>query len=212
MIELKNVCKKLKQDFAVNIGHLAFNDGELCVVKGKNGSGKSTLFRMISDIIPLDRGKILIDNKSHFSETAQSCLAGFLGTERLVDFLTPKEYFFTVGKSYGLGKEEIAANYERINSFFAREYFDSNKLINTFSDGNRQLIGVYAAFIPGARHVYLDEPLNFLDKSTVDKMYGFISDYKKTKNHTIIISDNTDQLVPLADRVIMFDNGSCVTD
>ena len=42
---------------------LFVEDGEFVTVIGSNGAGKSTLFNVISGVVPVDRGKIELDNQ-----------------------------------------------------------------------------------------------------------------------------------------------------
>ena len=117
-------------------------------------------------------------------------MSGFLGIERMLDFLTPKEYFYVVCKSYGIKKKEILARYNNINSFFNRKYMDEKKLICDYSNGNKQLIGIIAACLPYSDFVLLDEPFNYLDETTVTALVKMLDFLNKEKSISIVYSDN----------------------
>lgn len=196
MIVLKDIIKTYKNSFTFTCNDLIIKENSLYCIKGKNGSGKSTLLKMLSGHINFDKGSLMVDDKP-FSENR--CLfCGFLGSDRIMDFLTAKEYLYLVGKSYGLNKHEIENNYGKINEYFNKTYFDDTKFIHQYSDGNKQLIGIYASFISFSKYIYLDELFNYLEKDIAEKLIAFLNDYIKINCNTVIVCDNTEMLESVA--------------
>lgn len=75
---------------------------------GNNGAGKTTLFRLILDLLQADRGNVTInDIDVSKSEDWKNFTGAFIDDGFLIDYLTPEEYFYFIGKMYGLKKEEV---------------------------------------------------------------------------------------------------------
>lgn len=75
---------------------------------GNNGAGKTTLFRLILDLLQADRGYVTInDIDVSKSEDWKNFTGAFIDDGFLIDYLTPEEYFYFIGKMYGLKKEEV---------------------------------------------------------------------------------------------------------
>lgn len=185
MIVISNLEKKIGI-FVIKITNLTFKDNKIYLIKGRNGSGKSTLFKIIAGILDSDKGYIKQDKKS---------ISIFLGITNMPDFLTPKEYFLIVGKSYNLKKDKIIKNYDFINSFFNKDYWTENKRIYEYSDGNKQLIGLIAAALSLSSTIILDEPFNYLDKQTEKNFINMILALHRKNKCTIVYSDNNEKLI-----------------
>ena len=205
MITLSGIEKRRSKDFCLTCDNLLIEENKIYVLHGKNGSGKSTFLRIISGISECDAGKILVDGKKLSPGSPDIC--GFLGVERMMDFLTPKEYFLLVGKSYDLPKQKIEENYGLVNSYFGKNYWDESKFIHQLSDGNKILVGIYASFIPCAKYVYLDEPFNYLDEDSTEKLISFLSCYVSFSGNTVIVSDNSGKSEGMSSDVIAIKDG-----
>lgn len=185
MIEINNVTKKISDSFTLQINNLILQNETNYKVYGINGSGKTLFLKTILEIISKDKGHIKKEN---------STLSGFLGIHRMIDFLTPKEYFYIVCKSYGICKKDVIERYNYINSFFNRKYLHEKKLICDYSDGNKQLIGIMASCLPFSSFVLLDEPFNYLDELTAPQLLTMINQLNQDKKISFIYSDNANRL------------------
>ena len=75
---------------------------------GNNGAGKTTLFRLILDLLQADLGNVTInDIDVSKNEDWKQFTGAFIDDGFLIDYLTPEEYFYFIGKMYGLKKEEV---------------------------------------------------------------------------------------------------------
>lgn len=72
---------------------------------GNNGAGKTTLFRLILDLLQADLGNVTInDIDVSKNEDWKQFTGAFIDDGFLIDYLTPEEYFYFIGKMYGLKK------------------------------------------------------------------------------------------------------------
>lgn len=199
VVVFKNILKRYPTDFLLQIDSLILQSDSLYCLQGINGSGKSTLLAILLDLILPDSGEIFILDNKHTSNTAKQYISSFLDKDRLLDFLTVKEYFYLIGSSYNKTKIEVENNYAKINSFFNRSYFYDKKLIKDYSGGNRQLIGLMAAFIVNSPVIILDEPFNFLDTKTAEAFCDFMNSYHIECHAVILFTSNSNNFFGLKD-------------
>ena len=182
MIVLNSVKKRVSKYFELFVEDLKLENGTNYKIIGKNGSGKTILLKILLGVINIDSGYLKINGNS---------ISGFFGIERMLDFVTPKEYFFIVCKSYGIPKQEVIRRFNYINSFFNRKYFDEKKKICDYSDGNKQLIGIIASCLPFTDFVFLDEPFNYLDQDTSFSLKKMLESLNRENNTSVFYSDNS---------------------
>ena len=134
---------------------------------GNNGAGKTTLFRLMLDLLKADNGKVVInDIDVSLNEDWKAFTGAFIDSGFLIDYLTPEEYFYFIGKMYGLKKEEVDERLVPFERFMNGEVMGQKKLIRNYSAGNKQKIGIISAMLHYPQLLILDEPFNFLDPSS----------------------------------------------
>lgn len=117
------------------------------------------------DLLKADDGKVIInDIDVSQSEDWKSITGAFIDDGFLIDYLTPEEYFYFIGKMYGLKKEEVDERLIPFERFMSGEVIGHKKLIRNYSAGNKQKIGIISAMLHYPQLLILDEPFNFLDQ------------------------------------------------
>ena len=106
---MKITINQLKKNFgpkvAVDIDNYTIQSGDMLGLVGNNGAGKTTLFRLMLDLLKADDGSVHIgDINISKSEEWKNTTGAFIDDGFLIDYLTPEEYFYFVGKMYGLKK------------------------------------------------------------------------------------------------------------
>lgn len=66
VFELKNIDYYFDNKQVLENINIQINRGDFLAIVGPNGAGKSTLLKVILGLLPLQRGEIYIDGKSHF--------------------------------------------------------------------------------------------------------------------------------------------------
>lgn len=214
MIEINNLKKNYGETVASNIEHFTVNDGEMLGLVGNNGAGKTTLFRMLLDLIKPDEGSVLINGINPAdSEVWKDTTGAFVDQSFLIDFLTPEEYFFFVGKTSGLSKEQVQERLAEYEAFMADEILGKNKLIRNLSAGNQQKVGIVAAMLHRPTLLILDEPFNFLDPSSQNHLKRMLSDYNAATGATIIVSShNLEHTINICKRIALLEHGVILRD
>ena len=214
MIIIDKLKKNFGEKIAVDIEHYEINQGEKAAVIGINGAGKTTLFRIMLDLLKADDGKVIInDIDVSQSEDWKSITGAFIDDGFLIDYLTPEEYFYFIGKMYGLKKEEVDERLIPFERFMSGEVIGHKKLIRNYSAGNKQKIGIISAMLHYPQLLILDEPFNFLDPSSQSIIKHLLKKYNEEHQATVIISShNLNHTVDVCPRIALLEHGVIIRD
>ncbi len=191
--------------------HLTVAEGELVAVVGYSGSGKSTLVNLIAGLVRPDAGAVLFDDRPVTGP----------GPERGLVFQTYALLpWLSVSGNVALAVNQVcataskAARTERIHDAVAQVKLGpaARKLPRELSGGMRQRVSVARALSFAPRVLLLDEPLSALDALTRSELQDQILDLKKRTGQTILlITNDVDEALYMADRVIPLTLGPSAT-
>ena len=214
MITIDKLKKNFGEKVAVDIEHYEINQGDMLGLVGNNGAGKTTLFRLMLDLLKADDGKVII-NDIDVSQSVdwKSITGAFIDDGFLIDYLTPEEYFYFIGKMYGLKKEEVDERLVPFERFMSGEVIGHKKLIRNYSAGNKQKIGIISAMLHYPQLLILDEPFNFLDPSSQSIIKHLLKKYNEEHQATVIISShNLNHTVDVCPRIALLEHGVIIRD
>lgn len=214
MITINHLQKNFGEKKAVDIDNYTINQGDMIGLVGNNGAGKTTLFRLILDLLKVDNGTVTINNiEVSKSEEWKTFTGAFIDDGFLIDYLTPEEYFYFIGKMYGLKKEEVDERLIPFERFMNEEVIGQKKFIRNFSAGNKQKIGIISAMLHKPQLLILDEPFNFLDPSSQSIIKHLLKKYNEETNATILISShNLNHTVDVCPRIALLEHGIIIRD
>ena len=214
ILEVKNATKRFGGLVANEKVTFDVDEGEIVGVVGPNGAGKTTLFRLMLDLLKADGGSVHIGNIDvSRSEEWKNITGAFIDEGFLIDYLTPEEYFYFVGKMYGLTKEEVDKRVARFERFMNGEVIGQKKLIRNYSAGNKQKIGIISAMLHQPQVLVLDEPFNFLDPSSQSIIKHLLKAYNEETGATILVSShNLNHTVDICPRIALLENGKIIRD
>ena len=214
MITIHNLRKNFGTQTAIDIDSYTINQGEMIGLVGNNGAGKTTLFRLMLDLLKADSGEVIInDIHVNQSEDWKSFTGAFIDDVFLIGYLTPEEYFYFIGKMYGLKKEEVDERLIPFERFMNGEVLGQKKFIRNFSAGNKQKIGIISAMLHYPKLIILDEPFNFLDPSSQSVIKHLLKKYNEEHNATVIISShNLNHTVDVCPRIAVLEHGIIIRD
>ena len=214
MITISNLKKCFGTKVAVNIDNYTISAGTMLGLVGNNGAGKTTLFRLILDLLRADEGDVRIgDIDVSKSEEWKQHTGAFIDDSFLIDYLTPEEYFYFLGRVFGLKKEEVVERLIPFTRFMNGEVLGQKKLIRDFSRGNKQKIGIIGAMLHRPSLLILDEPFNFLDPSSQSVIKHVLAEYNKETGATILVSShNLNHTTDVCPRIALLENGIIIRD
>ena len=213
-IKIHNLKKTYGSKTAVDIPDYALQGPEILGLMGNNGAGKTTLFRLMLDLLKADSGNVCLDGTDvSQSEDWKSHVGAYMDESFLIDYLTPEEYFYFVGKMYGLTREEVDKRVARFERFMNGEVIGQKKLIRNYSAGNKQKIGIISAMLHQPQVLVLDEPFNFLDPSSQSIIKHLLKAYNEETGATILVSShNLNHTVDICPRIALLENGKIIRD
>ena len=213
MIQINNLQKKFGEKIAVNIESYTIPQGDMLGLVGNNGAGKTTLFRLILDLLKANGGNVTINGiEVSKSEEWKNTTGAFIDDGFLIDYLTPEEYFYFIGKMYGLKKEEVDERLAPFERFMNGEVMGQKKFIRNFSMGNKQKIGIISAMLHHPQLLILDEPTAGLDVMARESILNLFREYmEEDGERTILISSHiSSDLEGLCDDIYMIHEGRII--
>ena len=197
--------------------NLAINQGEFIVICGKSGSGKSTLLRMLKpELTPhgTKEGEIKFFGSDEFSLRSSAEKIGFLmqNTEyQAVTHSVRTELAFGL-ENLGLDSKTIRLRIAEISSYFSLENIIDKKIAE-LSGGQKQMVCLASILAMHPDVIIFDEPTSQLDPMTAEALLNTIHKLCKENGITVIITEHRlENLIPIADRVIVMDSGEIISD
>jgi ABC-2 type transport system ATP-binding protein len=215
MVTITDLAKTYHQNTVLDIIELNVPKGELFGLVGNNGAGKTTMFRLILDLIKADRGEVRLgDFLVAESEEWKSYTSSYLDDGFLIDFLTPEEFFYFVGKTNGMSKADVDQKLNLFKNLFNEEVLgQSKKFIRDFSKGNKQKIGIVSALITSPKLILLDEPFNGLDPSSQILLKKMLIEYNTQTGVTILLSSHDlNHVTDMCQRIVLLEKGRIIRD
>ncbi len=207
IINLKNVSLILEKKQIYNL-NLKITNGDFFLINGENAAGKSTLLKLFCLKILPSRGNFYLNGKKIGSKDKKSILEyrKKIGVILQNDYLIP---FFSVYENIELASEiqNYKSNFKsRINQIL--DWLGLKEIENTkvdkLSNGEKQKVVIARALINKPDIIIADQPENFLDKSTVKKVFFLLESLNK-QGTTIIITSNLERIITVNYKTINLD-------
>ena len=204
-IDFMDVVKRYGDVVALNGVSFTVQCGERVALLGPNGAGKSTILKLSVGLLTPDRGEVLIKGYSPLSAEARR-LIGYLPEDASPYFiLTVRENLEYIASLRGV--KDVKERVEQLLDLLElREY--ERKRVGSLSRGNRQKLAIALALLHNPEILLLDEPLNYLDIPTQEKVISLLNSMKGV---TMLVSTHIMSIATrLAERVIVISKGRIV--
>jgi len=191
--------------------NLQIEEGEFVAIIGYSGAGKTTLMSLLAGLIKPDSGTVKLAGKEMDGP----------GPDRGLVFqnysLLP---WLTVFENVALAVDQVfpdwsaAKRKEHTEKFIAMVNLTPamQKVPSELSGGMRQRVSVARTLAINPRVLLLDEPLGALDALTRATLQDEISRlWQEDKKTVVLITNDPDEAIYLADRVIPLTAGPCAT-
>ena len=195
------------------------NSGEFLLLCGKSGCGKTTLLRLLkSSLAPFGEisGNIYFNGKelACYDTREQASGIGFVMQNPDNQIVTDKvwhELAFGL-ESLGYKTNEIRTRVSEMASFFGIQTWFYKK-VTELSGGQKQLLNLASVMVIEPSVLILDEPTSQLDPITAGEFLKTLEKINRELGVTVIITEHRlEDAFPLADRVIVMDNGKIIAD
>jgi ABC-2 type transport system ATP-binding protein len=214
MITITDIVKSYNGNTVVNIPQLEIATGEIVGLVGNNGAGKTTLFRLVLDLIRADKGQVLSKDKNVAdTEDWKRYTAAYLDEGFLINYLTPEEYFYFVGKLHQLSKVDVDEFLQQFDAFFDGSILRSGKYIRDLSKGNQFKVGIAACLLQKPEVLILDEPFANLDPSSQMRLIRMLKELPTQNRMTVFISSHDlNHVTDVCHRILLMEKGRIIKD
>jgi branched-chain amino acid transport system ATP-binding protein len=208
MIELKGINAYYGLGHILHDLSLRVGDGEVVALLGRNGAGKTTTLRSISGLTPPRTGEVLYKGRNIAGvephRVSQLGIALVPETRDIFSFLTVKENLTIAARKSS--RWQIDTVLERFPSLKNRIGNKGREL----SGGEQQMLAIARALVTGPELLLLDEPSQGLAPLVVDAVMSTIRALKHEQVSMLLVEQNAEMALQLADRVYIIDHGSVV--
>ncbi|MBE7039899.1 MAG: ATP-binding cassette domain-containing protein [Ruminococcaceae bacterium] len=207
-------CDKALEDI-----NFAVNQGEFILLCGKSGCGKTTLLRLLkSSLAPHGEisGSILFNGKAllDYDTRQQASGIGFVMQTCDNQIVTDKvwhELAFGL-ESLGYKQTEIRTRVSEMASFFGIQNWFYKK-VTELSGGQKQLLNLASVMAMQPSVLILDEPTSQLDPIAAGEFLKTLEKINRELGTTVILTEHRlEDAFPMADRVIVMDDGKIIAD
>ncbi len=201
--------------------NLEIDEGEFVVLMGPSGCGKSTLALCVNGIIPNVLGGEFegtveidgLDTKEHeVYELSTRVGIVFQNPDSQLCNLIVKDELSFGPENLLVEKSEILKSIGEYLNFVALSHKE-NSNIYELSGGEKQRVAIASVLTMYPKMVILDEPTSNLDPIGARGIIKVIKELNKKKNLTVLLIDHeVSNILYLADRLIILDEGTIMYD
>jgi branched-chain amino acid transport system ATP-binding protein len=187
---------------------LSIDRGEVVALLGRNGAGKTTVLKSILGLVPPRAGTVV------FKDADITGLAPYLVARRGIAYVPAGRGIFStlsavenleiVRRRGGSGTvEEVFARFPRLAELRTR-------LGRHLSGGEQQMLAIGRAIMTNPSLMLLDEPSQGLAPLVLDTIVEMLRGLKGQGLGMLLVEQNVDTALALADRVVILDQGAKV--
>jgi branched-chain amino acid transport system ATP-binding protein len=201
-------------DTYYSLGHilhglsLGVEEGEVVALLGRNGAGKTTTLRSITGLNPPRAGQIFYKGENIAGLPAHRIsrlgIALVPETRGIFSYLTGRENL-EIARRVG-SRWAMEGMLERFPKL--REVLDRKGRL--LSGGEQQMLAIARALLTGPDLLLLDEPSQGLAPMVVETVMGTVRDLKRERVSMLLVEQNAEMALQLADRVYVIDHGTIV--
>uniref|UniRef100_A0ABM5F152 Phospholipid-transporting ATPase ABCA3 n=1 Tax=Pogona vitticeps TaxID=103695 RepID=A0ABM5F152_9SAUR len=206
--ELTKVYSSRDLCLAVDRISLAVNKGECFGLLGFNGAGKTTTFKMLTGDESITSGDAYVDGHSILAniKKVQQRIGYCPQFDALLDHMTGRETLSMYARLRGIPERYIGSCVENMLRGLLLEPH-ANKLVRTYSGGNKRKLSAGIALIGGPPVIFLDEPSTGMDPVARRLLWDAVARTRECGKSIIITSHSMEECEALCTRLAIMVNG-----
>lgn len=213
MLEVKDLHAWYGHSHVLQGVSLKVGAGEAVCVIGRNGAGKTTLLRSIMGLVQNRKGEVWFDGRDIIRLPVHRRfglgLAYVPEERRIVGGLTVLENL-RLGLVASPNKSREREIIDRIAETFPRLKERLSQEADTLSGGEQQMLAIARAMASEPKLIMLDEPSEGIMPVLVDEMFELFARMKSQGITILLVEQNVERALQLADRAYIMDQGEIV--
>jgi ABC-type sugar transport system ATPase subunit len=214
VLTMQGISKQFGAVTALADVNLDVHAGEVVALVGDNGAGKSTLVKVLAGVHSADAGTIHLDGKEvtirNPHDSIESGIATVFQDLALCDNLDVVNNLF-LGRELGPARlDEISMElraWELLSELSAK--IPSVRIpIASLSGGQRQTVAIARSLLGDPKLIILDEPTAALGVEQTAEVLNLVERLREKGLAVIVISHNMDDVLAVADRVVVLRLGT----
>lgn len=185
---------------------------KITVIAGKTGSGKTTLFNILLRLYKLTKGSVLIDDIKieEYTKEVYYNNVSVVNQESFLFNMSIKDNLSMVNKD--INKQMEVCKRVGIHDLISNLPKGYNTILSenagNLSGGQKRLLSLAKTLLTGSEILLFDEVTSFLDPGTTKEIINVMKDLKR--DHTIIIITHKEEMMKIADELIILNKGRIV--
>jgi len=197
---------------------LHVSPGEAVAIVGANGAGKTTLLKTIAGILRPRCGKILFSKVDITKEPLETIVG--MGCclvpegRHIFSTMTVKENLILGAYLRQRNRDwaDVNASLKQIYKLFGILEQRAGQLAGTLSGGEQQMLAIGRALMSGPKLLMMDEPSLGVAPLLVKNIYKTIAELKRDGLTILLVEQNANAALALADRGYVFETGQIVLE
>ena len=218
MITAKNIHKYYEKLHVLKGVDLHIKKGEIVSSVGASGAGKTTLLQILGTLDGFDSGALTI-NDQQIASLNKKQLAGFRNTtlgfifqfHQLLPEFTALENVCIPGFIKKTNKAEVEKRAKELLAFLGLTSRENHKP-NELSGGEQQRVAVARALINNPAIILADEPSGNLDTESAENLHNLFFKLRDKFGQTFVIVTHNKDLAAMADRKLIMQDGTIISD
>lgn len=212
LLELRDVHAAYGETRVLHGIDLDVDAGEIVTLVGRNGAGKTTTLRTITGGVPPASGTITYDGMdiTDFSpaESARAGIALVPEDRRIFPGLSVRENLEIA--QLGGAADATRRSVDEVLGMFENLQEREHNRGAALSGGEQQMLSVARALVAGCDLLLLDEPTEGLAPTIVQRVADLIEELNDEGMTVLLIEQNVEIALELADRAYVIDQGEIV--
>ena len=215
LLELREVCAGYGPFRAIFDVSFSVPERGVVALLGANGAGKSTIARVVTGLVPVERGALLfagedISRLKAWKITRRGIVHAPEGRS-VFGSLTVEENL-SLSLARGHGRKELAAGLERAYTLFPRLGERKRQDAGTLSGGEQRMLSLARVLVEPPRLLVVDELSLGLAPKIIDELYATLRVVNESGTALLIVEQYVARAVSLAQSVVILQHGEVVYD
>ncbi len=213
MLEVSNLNAWYKRAHVLQGVEFTVGEGEAVCLIGRNGAGKTTTLRSIMGLVAKRTGSVRFKGEDILAQPTHTRLARGLAyvpeDRRIVPGLSVLDNL-RLGLVASPNRSRESFIIDRIAETFPRLKERLHQAGDTLSGGEQQMLAIARAMAADPQLIMLDEPSEGIMPVLVDEMFELFARLKREGLTILLVEQNVERALQLADRAYILDQGEIV--